>query len=84
MGSVSVDSDDKDWFDDFKGGRNQAEAFAEMVQIVKAFEGEPVDHEQLAEELSHTLIPQVEVASYRGSKEYLEQHGAGTESNTGP
>lgn len=72
MSSINVESDDKEWFDEFKGDRNQGEAFAEMVQIVKAFEGEPVDVEKLAEELSHTLVPRMELASYRGSLEALE------------
>ncbi len=72
MPTVSVDSSDKDWFDEWSGERTQSEAFAEMVQIVKAYEGDPVDVEELAEELSHTLIPQTEISAYRGVKQYME------------
>lgn len=72
MPSVSVDKSDKEWFDEFKGSRNQAEAFSEMVKIVKAFDGEPVDHDLLAEKLSKTLIPQTEIAAYRGVTDALD------------
>ena len=72
MGSISVDDSDKDWFDEFKGDRTQSEAFAEMVQIVRAFEGEPVDVDQLAEELEHKLVTNVHLAAYRGTREYME------------
>lgn len=72
MAQINVNSDDKDWFDDFAGDRTQAEAFEEMVQIVRTFDGEPVDVEQLADELEHGLVSNVHLAAYRGVKEYME------------
>jgi len=72
MSQISVSDSDKDWFDEWSGERTQSEAFADMVSIVRAYEGDPVDVEELAEELSHTLIPQTELASYRGCLEAME------------
>lgn len=85
MSPVACSDSDKEWFEEFQNeDETQAEAFSRMVAQVKAYNGTPVDPEELAEELAHTLIPQVEVASYRGVSEGLEKYGAGSESNTGP
>ena len=72
MTQINVSDDSKAWFDDWKGDRTQSEAFDEMVAIVRAFEGEPVDVEQLAEELEHSLLSKVELSAYRGAKAYHE------------
>lgn len=73
MSQINVSADDKEWFDEFKeSDETQAEAFSRLVEQAKAFQGELVDHAELADELSHTLIPMTEVAAYRGSKSALE------------
>lgn len=73
MGSLSVSSSTKSDFDELKPDDLTHDEFvAELIATYKAFEGEPVDHEQLAEELSHTLIPMVEIASYRGVSDCME------------
>lgn len=73
MPSINVDKGDKEWFDDWKGDRSHAEAFADMCAIVQAYEGEPVDHRELAEELRNTLINDVETASYRAIAEFCDE-----------
>ena len=74
MGQINVNDSDKEWFDEFKeSDETQAEAFSRMVAQVKAFQGEPVDVEALADELKHSLIPMTELAAYRGSKEAVEE-----------
>lgn len=76
MAQINIDDSSKEWFDEFKeDDETQADAFDRMVQQVKAFEGEPVDHEELAEQLSHTLIPRTELAAYRGCNEAIENNG---------
>jgi len=70
---INVSDADREWFDSFKeSDETHAEAFSRMVSIVRAYEGEPVDHEELAGELEKTLIPMVEVAAFRGTKECVE------------
>ena len=76
MSQINVTDRDKERFDEFKDSdQTQAEAFAEVMDIVQAFEGEPVDVEKLADELKHSMIPQTEVAAYRGAKEAVEGSG---------
>jgi len=73
MSQISVSDSDKDWFDSFKqDDETQAEAFSRLCEQARAFQGELVDVEELAEELSHTLIPQTEISAYRGVKQYME------------
>ncbi len=73
MSQISVSDSDKDWFDSFKqDDETQAEAFSRLCEQARAFQGELVDVEELAEELSHTLIPQTEIAAYRGVSEAME------------
>jgi hypothetical protein len=76
MAQVNIKDSDKDWFDEFKGDRTQGEAFAEMVSIVRAYEGEPVDVEELADELEAFMGTACELGAYRGAKHYMEDnHG---------
>ena len=66
MPTVSVDRDDKDWFDDFQqDDETQAEAFHRMRKQVQAYNGEPVDVEQLAEEVAEMMGPKLELSMYR-------------------
>lgn len=71
MTTITVESKDKEWFDDFKDGRTQKEAFSEMCDIVRAYNGDPVDVKELAEELEQSLLSNVELAAFRGTKEAL-------------
>lgn len=74
MSSLSISSDTKDDFNDLQpSGTTQDEFVAELLEVYRTFNGEPVDHERLAEELSKTLIPQTEIAAYRGTREYHER-----------
>ena len=74
MSSISVSSETKDDFDDLKPEDCTHDEFVEtLLETYRAYNGDPVDHEQLAEELSHTLIPMTELAAYRGSKEAVEE-----------
>lgn len=76
MAQINIDSDDKADFEEFKeDSETQAEAFSRAMDIVRTFEGEPVDHEELARNLEQTLIPMTEISSFRGAKEALEKHG---------
>ncbi len=52
--------------------RPKQRRFTRLCEQARAFQGELVDVEELAEELSHTLIPQTELASYRGCLEAME------------
>jgi hypothetical protein len=73
--TVSCTDSDKDWFDEFKESEEtQAEAFSRMVQQVKTFNGEPVDVEELADELTHTLVSKIELGAYRGALEAVERN----------
>jgi len=66
VSSINVDSDDKAWFDEFKeDGENQAEAFARLVDNAKAYNGELIDPEELAEETAEKMGPKLELALYR-------------------
>lgn len=76
MSQISVDDKDKDWFDSFQeDDETQAECFSRMVSQVKAFQGEPVDHEELARNLEQTLIPMTEIAAYRAISDFMESNG---------
>jgi len=71
--TVSCTDSDKEWFNEFKrDDENQAEAFSRLVENAKAYNGELIDPEELAGELEKTLIPMVEVAAFRGTKECVE------------
>lgn len=71
--TVSCTDSDKEWFNEFKeSDETQAEAFSRLVDQAKAFQGELVDHEELADELSHTLVSKIELGAYRGAKDALE------------
>ena len=73
MSQINVNSDAKEWFDEFKkSDETQAEAFDRMVAQVQAFNGDPVDVDELADELKHSMIPMTELAAYRGAMEALE------------
>ena len=70
MSSISVSSSTKEEFDGLKPEDCTHDEFVQtLLETYRAYQGEPVDVEQLAEELSHTLIPMVELASYRGASE---------------
>ena len=72
MPTITVDESAKDWFDSFKGDKTQKEAFNEIMSIVQAFEGEPVDTEELADELVMQLGSDVNQAAYKGAKDAVE------------
>ncbi len=73
MSSISVSDSTKAEWDDLKPDDLTHDEFAqEVIATYKTFNGEPVDVEELAGELEKTLIPMVEVAAFRGSKEYNE------------
>jgi len=72
MPTITVDESAKDWFDSFKGDKTQAEGFNEIMSIVKAFEGEPVDTEELADELVMQLGAKVQNNAYKGAKDAVE------------
>lgn len=74
MSQVSCSDDDKDWFDEWAGDRTQSEAFGDMVSIVRAYEGEPVDHDQLAERLDVKLGNRLELAAYNGAKDGVDNN----------
>lgn len=66
MSQISVTDEDKDWFDSFQGdNQTQSEAFAEMVDIVKAYNGEVVDPEELAEKTADKMGPKLELTMMR-------------------
>ena len=74
MSSISVSSETKDDFDDLKPDDLTHDEFVEtLLETYRAYNGDPVDHEQLAEVLSHTLIPMTELAAYRGATEAVEE-----------
>ena len=76
MPTVSCTKSDKEWFEAFQeADESQADAFGRLVKLAKAYNGEPVDVEDLAEELRHTLNSDIELAAFRGSKEAIENHG---------
>ncbi len=73
MSSLSVSDSTKREFDETKPDDCTHDEFvAELLEVYRTFNGDPVDVEQLAEELSHTLIPETELAAYRGTSEALE------------
>jgi len=66
VSSINVDSDDKAWFDEFKqSDENQAEAFARLVENAKAYNGELIDSEEVAEETAEKMGPKLELVLYR-------------------
>ncbi len=70
MSSISVSDSTKSEWDDLKPDDLTHDEFCqEVIATYKTFNGEPVDVEELAEELSHTLIPMTELAAYRGASE---------------
>jgi len=73
MSSISVSDSTKTEWDDLKPDDLTHDEFCqEVIATYKTFNGEPVDVEELAGELEKTLIPMVEVASYRGVSEAME------------
>lgn len=76
VSSISVSDSTKSNFDELKPDDMTHDEFvAELIQVYRAYEGEPVDVEKLADELSHTLVSKIELGAFRGSKQALEIHG---------
>ncbi len=73
MSSISVSDSTKTEWDDLKPDDLTHDEFCKkVIATYKTFNGEPVDVEELAGELEKTLIPMVEVAAFRGCREYNE------------
>ncbi|MFB9324315.1 hypothetical protein, partial [Cryptosporangium minutisporangium] len=73
MSSISVSSNTKDDFDELKPDDMTHDEFVgELLATYRAYNGEPVDHGEIARRLEETLIPMTEIAAYRGASEALE------------
>lgn len=73
MSSITVDQEDKDTFDEYFPDSTHAEGFKQLLAAYETLDGDPVDTEQLAQELRETLVSDVEVAAYRGVDERLSK-----------
>jgi hypothetical protein len=66
MSQININQSDKDWFDSFQeSDQTQAEAFAEMVEIVKDHNGELVNPEEIAEQTADKMGPKIELSMKR-------------------
>ena len=73
MSQINVSDDDKERFDEYKDSdQTQAEAFSEIMDIVDAYNGEPVNHDELAEKAAEQMGPKLELALYRVAAEMNE------------
>jgi len=68
--TVSCEDADKEWFDEFQqSGENQAQAFSRLVENAKAYNGDLVDTDELAEETADKMGPKLELALFRVADE---------------
>jgi hypothetical protein len=74
MASINVSKKTKARFDDLNSDDfdTHDEFASHLLDVFEAFEGEPVDHEKLADNLSKRLVPSIENAAYRGVDDYGE------------
>lgn len=73
MPSINANARDKERFDEFAAEYDtHAEAFAAVMDIVDAYNGDPVDESELADRLAERLAPKMELGAYRGAEEALE------------
>jgi len=71
--SITITDDDKARFDELFPDATHKEAFGELLAAYETLNGDPVDTEQLAQELRETLVSDIEVACYRGVDERLSK-----------
>ena len=70
MPTVSCTKSDKEWFEAFQeADESQADAFGRLVKLAKAYNGEPVDVDELATRLEPKVTTKIELGVYRAIAE---------------
>lgn len=70
---VSCTESDKERFEEFKKpDETQTETFERLLDMAEAFNGELVDHEELADMVADRMGPKLELSMYRVADELAD------------